>query len=615
MNKEKSVLFLFSIVKEIEKSFRYPIIFLTEKDYADYIVKSLMDIHFVLQDESKHNKLFESIKQFHYKWLQAVQDIEIFNKMLKDLPRDVPLRAINFTINCLNNRYTYLCNYIKEMKTSMRSEEKKIINKNLTMIAEIKQINLSELLEKKKRILTQVDQAEYLNTMQNESEELLNWLDRINDNLALHFCRVFELKVPVRPSDLTKTLIDIIEEISDDPNPEAQRIVDLIQSTGMKIRSTIRLNSIHEIEIAKIVQKIKELENRIYRLDLANSSALMALQHKTINLGDRLKSLENVKLSVIRLKRENAQLLNGETDRIFNHILPHAERRRLVERLIKLWNSAAEHENQSIISILSVADLKEEFSDIHGHFCVDKYGRKLYDKCNDSQLYQLNEVNKLVPVQDDVKHVYFYDECGRYYLNEDNQRIYKAHPTASEYLLDKTGVLLKSQEVKGGIKYLYDSLGRYSINLDGKRIYTDDTSENEYEDDGLGNLLRIKVRNFTYEPYTKKPLTLEENKYLKSVVGPALKECVAKVVLHRPNDPIAFLSMSLVKYWKNIEDRKKHLEDKQEMFEERELYCVTKENSSIQLKNYDMVYAVQDEATYYIEYGTQEAEEEKNEDL
>ncbi|CAB3224689.1 unnamed protein product [Arctia plantaginis] len=613
MNKQKAILFLFSIAKEIEKSFRCPIIFLTEKDYADYIVKSLMGMHCVLQDKIKYNELFETIKQFHYEWLQAVQDIELFKKMLKELPRDVPLRAIDFTIDCLENRYTYLCNYMREMETSMPSEEKKIMGTNLTIIAEIKQINVSKLLEKKRRILTQVDQAEYLNTIQNESEELLNWLDRINDNLALHFCRVLDLKVSIQPSDLTKPLKQIIEEISDDPDPEAQRIADLIHSTCKKISTTIRLNSIQEIEIAKIVQKIKELENRINRLELENSSALMALKNKTIYLEDRLKSLENVKLSKVPVKSENIQFLNGETDCIFNHILPHAERCRLVERLMKLWNSSTEHENESIISILSVADLKEVFSDVHGRFCVDKYGRKLYDKCNNtqlSQLYQLNEVNKLVPVQDDEKHVYFYDECGRYYLNGNNQRIYKAYATASEYILNKTGVLLKLQEVKGGIEYFYDNLGRYHFNLNGKRIYTNENSENEYEDDGLGNLLRIKSRNYTYEPYTKKPLTLEENKYLKRVVGPALKECVAKVVLHRPNDPIAYLSMSLIKYWKNTKDRNKHLDDKREMFEERDLYCITKENSSIQLKNYDMDYTLQDEASYSIEYETEEAVEE-----
>lgn len=585
---------LLKLTDEIEQSLQCPIIFFTRTDFADNVYTVLINVSRSVLDGAPPETVLEMIKKFHYEWLLAVKKLEHFRKRLKTIPRESILRTIDFTIKSLEHRYAFLNTYYKEMEVFLTSEEHELMAANMDIIAELRQIHHNTLLEKQDRFLNEEDQKEYLNQIYDEIEQLLTWLDWQYDNLAVQCIEAVNLKVPIVPSDLAKVLKQLVEEISQVGDSESQRITSLI-TLKSKTSQVIPIRSLQELEITRLIIKIKALEDRISKLE--ESSALMALQNRATYLKGKVDSLLNMQQSLTR-QPDEFTIDDQIDDRIFNHTLLPSDRMRLIDRLVDIWDKAMNiQSHDSIISILSVADIKEVFSDSMGQFTVDKYGRKIYNKNN--ELYQLNEKNELVLVRDDEDRPYFYDDCGRYYLNLKSQRIYKAHANASEYLLNSAGMLLKIKEVINGIEYFYDCLGRYYINEHGQPIYRDKGKESEYEFDGISNLVKISKTKYCHAPYVKKPLTIEENKYLQQTVGLALKKCIANVILHRPTDPIAYLADSLVKYKLNMDEQQQHCDDEKERLATAEFYS-TKQNNSPQIMEFD-----QDsyEMTYHIQEG------------
>lgn len=577
MNNEEAVYFLFTIAKEIKRSYESPVILLTLKDYADGIFNSLVDMRAALLLNATPEQIGEIVNTFHLEWLQAVQDIENFKKRAKDTPRDIILKTIDYTMECVKKRHKYFQRYIEQIQTTMTDEQKNLMQAEIEIIGDMREIVNYALVEKQKCLRYQADKADFYVIIMSEIEELMNWLDRLNDHLAVQLIQVLDLKIPLLPGDLVKTLQQIIDEVAKCPSIEAQEAVKELSSKGKRLGSAVRVNSLRGLEVAKVIEKIKHLEDRINRLKIEDSSAVMALEHKTMYLEERLQSLQNLKLSLNCLKIQRSHIReDGTVDEdelhIFNHLLPHPERCRLVEQLVKLWNCSlgGDQSRKSIISILSAVDIKEVFSDDLGHFTVDKYGRKIYTIDDDERVYQLNEQNELVSVKDDDKHVYFYDECGRYYLNDIRERVYKAHASASEYLLHRAGFMLKVSEMGDGIEYRYDNLGRYYVNDKGVRIYKDKDSEDEYQHDGLGNLVRIRDDIPTYNICPPEPMATDESKYLKETVGTALKKCIAEVVLVQPPDPIKYLADRLEKYRHDIDMRQNMLRDRNDMMAERD---------------------------------------------
>ncbi|KAJ8725723.1 hypothetical protein PYW08_003906 [Mythimna loreyi] len=587
MNQRKGASFLFTIAKEVRHSFTSPVIFLTENDFAENVFIAYRSMHNAFMTQQAPERLVEIINAYHIEWLEAVLDVETFSRRIKDTPREVILQALDYTIDCSRLRYTRTKEYIKDMRSTMTAEENQSMNAELKVIKDLQDTVHSALLEKKRYILSQADKAEYVARIHDEAEELLHWLDRLDDSLSIELSKFLTFKIPLVPSGLTKTLKKVIEEVATNPIPEAKRLTELVHVKSHFSASSATMVQRNEKEIEQIVAKIKALQARIKRLK-ENSPAVMALKHKTLFLEERLMSLENIKMAMNKLTKDyreegsDEEVSEHKRMTIFNHLLPHQDRCRLVEELIQIWNQALtknEHDDESIIDILSVANVKEVYSDEIGHFTVDKFGRKIYKGDDEGILYQLNEHNTLVPLLDDEKHVYFYDSCGRYYMNARRERVYKHHDGASEYMLRKDGLLVKVLEEKDGIEYYYDRLGRYYINEEGRNIYRDEESNDEYEQDGLGNLVKIQDETLYYTPCPIEPITTEENKYLKREVGDALKKCIAEVVLHQPSDPVAYLADILTKYSDNIKAHQKHLKDEQERFEMSQLIHTTKDNS------------------------------------
>ncbi|CAH1645998.1 unnamed protein product [Spodoptera littoralis] len=575
MNKRQAAEFLFTIAKEIQQSFASPVIFFTQKDYAENIFDVYKKIRKALLANVSPETIIDIVYEFHMEWLQAVQEIENFKENLKEIPRNAILKVISFTMECVEQRYQGIRKYIGHMQASMTNDEYSLMQTDLSIIKDLQNIVISSLTEKYHYISSLSDHADYYARINDEIEELLFWLDKLNDNVAIEFCKILDFKVPLGPVSLTTTLQEIVEEVAANPSPEAKKILEIVHIKGQMLSTSIRHSSVNELEISKIIEKIRALENRIKRLQTQNSSALMALKHKTTFLEERLQSLENIKKSINNMRQGTGDqglhenLKEPKDIHIFSHLLPHHDRCRLIDKLLQLWKSAMiESEHQSVISILSVADLAETFTDDNGCFTVDKYGRKIYRNVDDDQLYQLNERNKLVPLQDDDKCVYFYDACGRYYISEARKRIYKDHDGASEYMLTHTGYLVKVLEEIDGVQYFYDWLGRYYIRKeDGRQIYTEKNSTDEYEQDGLGNLVKIHPDPVYYEPCPLEPITMKENEYLQQEVGQALKKCITQVVLTQPKDPVACLADCLIQYSKNIKAHQQLMNKEKERFE------------------------------------------------
>lgn len=583
MDEEKSVEFLFDITKEVKYFYETPVIFLTQQDFSDNIFNAMCLMRSALLEQSK-TQIIDIIVDFHIQWLYAIRDLEQFAKRLNDISREEVYEAVSYTIDAMSNRLKYYQRYMSKYRSSLSNENQACLSADIEIVEEMHKEVIQTLLNKLKCFRSYDSNDEFKIKIKDNLEELLHWIDKINDGLASHLTKYINVSLT---GDLTKTLQQIVEELKFSKSPSVHRVLENLNEKGTELSTMIRCTAVHKLEISKVVEKINLLEDRISRLQgETNSAALLALQHKKEYLERGLASLENLKTTLRKLN-EVADLQLGELDedkicscedfyqlRIFNHSLPTEERERLVTELCYVWDLAVfgERSHKSIISILSAVDIKEEFNDDLGTYYIDEHSRKIYKIPGDEKLYQPNEHNILVPLKDDEQHIYYYDECGRYFIDQKTrQRVYKAHDTASEYVMDSSGILLKIKEERDGIIYYYDNYGRYYINSDGKHIYREADSVSEYENDGLGNLVRLRSHLDIFNPCPDDVPVTEDFKYLKATVATALRECIADVILHQPDDPIKYLSTRLIKYRENMELKEKRAQEQEELEVEREI--------------------------------------------
>ncbi|CAK1554221.1 unnamed protein product [Leptosia nina] len=586
IDKEGSDNFLFDISKTIKQFYETPVIFFTNNDYSDNIFNTLCSMRSALQGESQ-SQIIDIIVDFHLNWLHAVNEVEQFSKRINDLPRDDVYQAVSYTIDAMGSRLNYYQKYMNKYKPSLSNELQSDLNADMEIVEEMHKEITKALLDKLKCFRNFACDSEFTIKVSGAVEELLNWIDKITDGLALELSKYININVPHLSGDLTKTLQQIIDELHTSNSESAQRMLEHLKEKGKEISAMIRSTTSHDLEICKVIEKINILDDRISRLELEpTSAARMALENKRNYLEKRLSLLDSLKTTLKSMQQLTEVHLESVPDdelcvcedfyefRIFNHDLEPEDREHLITELCYLWDLAVfgERSHKSIISILSAADIKEEYNDELGTFYIDQHSRKIYKLPDDETLYQPNERGELVPVSDDSDHVFFYDECGRYFIDaKTRQRVYKAYETASEYMMDSSGILLKVKEERDGIVYYYDNCGRYYINSEGKHIYRDEDSVSEYENDGFGNLVRIRSQTEMFELCPGDANVTEDFKYLKLNVGKALRECIADVILHQPADPIKYLSARLVKYRKNIEVREKRAREKEELDIEREI--------------------------------------------
>ncbi|XP_047533387.1 uncharacterized protein LOC125068327 [Vanessa atalanta] len=582
MDDKKGIEFLFDISKLIKHFYETPVIFLTKQDYSDNIFNTMCSMRSALQGGSK-TEIIDIIVDFHIHWIYTIKELDQFSKrVFNDLTREEVYQAVSFTIDAMTHRLKYYQRYMLKHRPSLSNESQANLLTDIEIVEEMHKEVTRVLLNKLKCFRSFDSDDEFKIKIRDTLEELYLWIDKITDELAYQLTKYINV---THTEDLTKALQQIVEDLKRSKSPSVQRLLENLK--GKEFSTMIRTIAVHYLEISKVLEKINSLEDHISKLQSdPTSAALMALQHKKDYLERRLASLDNLKTTL----KKFAETTDFQFDdlnydeicscedfyqlRIFNHALPPEERERLVTELCYVWDLAVfgERSHKSIISILSAADVKEEFNDDLGTFFIDEHSRKIYRLPDDETLYQPNEHSVLVPLKDDEQHIYFYDECGRYFIDQKTrQRIYKAHDTASEYMMDSSGILLKIKEERDGIIYYYDNYGRYYINSDGKHIYREVDSVSEYENDGLGNLVRIKSCLDILKPCPDDVPVTEDFKYLKTAVGTALRQCITDVILFQPDDPIKYLSSRLIKYRENMELKERRAREKEELDVEREI--------------------------------------------
>lgn len=583
LDSNEDVEFLFDISKQIKEFYEAAVIFITRNDFSDDIFNTFCSIRTALLEENK-TRLADFIVEFHLQWLRAVIEVETFmNNLTDDFSRDKVYQAISFTVDAVGHRLKYFHKYIETYRKGLSNENQANLQTDLEIIEDMHREVTLALLDKLKCFRNYDCFEEFKVKLNEAAYELLTWLDKNYDGLAIKLSKY----VHVSTSKLTKTLQDVVGGLlSEQSSPATVDMLNRLKDEGKPIGSLIRSCTEHGLELTKIGSKINLLEDTIQALSYEPVGApVLELIHKKEYLTNRVASLEKLKTTLAGIQQVTDLKLKGDMEvcicpdyyqlKVFNHILPEESREQLVTDLCYLWDVAVfgKRSHQSMISILSVADMKEEFHDEHGTFYIDEHSRKIYKSKEDNEtLLQLNEAGELVPVLDDVDHIYFYDECGRYYLDPiTRERIYRAHGSNSEYKIGLAGELLKVKEVKDGTEFFFDACGRFYLNEKGKRIYREEGHLSEYENDELGNIVRIRSQLDVFQPCPDDAHVTEDFKYLKQTVGPALRVCVAEVLLHQPADPIKYLSSSLVKFRENLELKDKRLREKEELDVEREI--------------------------------------------
>lgn len=188
---------------------------------------------------------------------------------------------------------------------------------------------------------------------------------------------------------------------------------------------------------------------------------------------------------------------------------------------------------------------------------------------------------------------YCHDPQGeRFYINSQQQKIYKVDSYSSEYAVDsegnrmrvKKGFTLQTNEsgefyLDSQIRKIYtkfyfeDEHGRYYIDIHGNRFYHADPEASEYK---LVDGHWIKIRDGTYETDERgmrkvkseskeeeekdeilqnilsfsenKSIKSEDIKYIQETVGPAIRKGLAAVAMHKPADPVNYFANFLLHY-------------------------------------------------------------------
>ncbi|KAJ2952663.1 hypothetical protein O0L34_g7001 [Tuta absoluta] len=546
--------FLLAFTAEINRSYESPVILLTMKDYAENIVNSLLEMRSALIQRPDISQVIDIINTLHLEWLQAVKDIEVFKKRAQDTPREHITNAIEFSIQRASKRSKKWQKILKEMLPVPTSPENaKTLQNEIETLSQTHKNLKSSLKDKLTTFSVMiVDPTDYNFKVLDETDELLNWLDYLNDSLAIQFCQMMGLKTELM-ADLTIILRKIIDDVVTSTNHKTKPEKEKQHKLSFSVDQVDTKNN----EIEAIHGKIKDLEDRTERLKSKDSSAVTALKHKIMYFRDRLRSIENLRTSMVRLRNKTDSGKMLDTVHMFEHLLPPQQRCCLIEKLLQAWTNAivgSVPKDTNLISILSIMDMKAMSNDGVDTSNLNKNRGKIYVQHENGSVYQLDALNKFEGMCDDEKHMYFYDKCGRYYCNELNERIYTT--LASEDCHVEQVRLRKLEERHKAREYLYDNLSRYSL------------KDNGINDGGMGDLVHIKSVEYVECP--PQPSVIESSDYLKRVVGTALKKCIALVVLRQPEDPVKFLAKTLEDYRINEQIREAHRADEWAFLAERE---------------------------------------------
>lgn len=584
-DKKQSTNILFQIQHEVKHFYETPAIFFTRKNYTDLLYDAMVAIRRALLNEAPRKDIRDIIVDIHLQWLSAVNEIKEYKSTIDmdNLDREYVYVVIEYTMEEIDKRLMYHRRYIEKYRPSYTIETNAQMQIELEVLEVMHKVVFDALGEQLKCFRNHASAYEFYMKLMTAVSELEDYMDKIHDSFILMLNYIMNGNEPDFIIDCSRFLQQLIEDLYYGSSATSKQFLEDIKKQDKTISDMTRYVRSQRLEIDVIRDKLERLEDLIAAANIGDdkSIVLKTLKIKKNYLLQRLDELDRKTMTAQTFAQlHGIPLVDAELCtcadfyklRMFNHFIPLDNKHGLVTKLCSLWDSFFfGDKHKSVISILSASDVKEG-SDEFGQYFIDHYGRKIYKKPDDDTFYQLNEHNVLVPVSDDDQNIYYYDDCGRYYLDATSkQRIYKANSTASDYVMEAPGEIIKIKEVRDGVTFFFDQFGRYYLDDDGTHIYKEPDTISEYEHDGFGNLVRRRTDLVTFEPCPDDANVTEDCKYLKNTVGSALRKCVAELIKLQPIDPIKYLAGSLIKHKADLVERERMAKQQEELEVEREI--------------------------------------------
>lgn len=287
------------------------------------------------------------------------------------------------------------------------------------------------------------------------------------------------------------------------------------------IGELIRLNKLMESINQQISDKIQTFQNE---LDSLEDERMKLLQDFELSPAEKQKRLAELNAKIAKLKethRSALELLDSRRNELESQSKTQTESLTVIQqKLTDKYNSQLRElelrkQNASPSEIerieADIAKLKKQF----------EANIAIFDKVTGEMTGQRQ---------------YFFDQLGRYYVNETGEKIYQSNSLASEYVLNADGEMTRLRT------YATDEHGLYYIDNDGQRIYCVGTSRSEYM--LVDGVLVKRVEVIPEKVQTK-------SDYIKENIGVALRKALAAAVVHNPSDPIDYIANYLLNFRKS----------------------------------------------------------------
>lgn len=364
--------------------------------------------------------------------------------------------------------------------------------------------------------------------------------------------------------DMSSVILDLVRlnSLLDNLNMEiSTRLADFTKELGKLDEERERILNDPNLTQAERQQRLKEIDDQITHLKKTHSSEMKLLETHKSNINLEIEST---------LQSEIAELERMKLGKTSSECLRIDEKIRMLEEKLSTHLTTSrlyledEHGryylNADGEKIYKASSFASEYQVIDGQLVkVRSASRLLYDDAGD---YYLNDKGEKVYVQK-----YEVDEFGRFYVDADGNKVYKANPYAAEFklvngelvkvksaihlLFDDTGdYYLDADGNKVYVqKYEVDEFGRYYLDADGNKVYKADPYAAEYRMiDGVMQLVKDAETSVNYE--SSLDLTLPPPShfdYVREYLGKQLRLALAATIMHQPNDPINFIANHLLK--------------------------------------------------------------------
>uniref|UniRef100_A0A336LIT6 CSON001331 protein n=1 Tax=Culicoides sonorensis TaxID=179676 RepID=A0A336LIT6_CULSO len=339
--------------------------------------------------------------------------------------------------------------------------------------------------------------------------------------------------------------IDILQNTIKDLEIEISHLLQestQAQSELKKRREKLRLSLIELLHLKKLIEKI---ENEISQLTCEYQTALLDFHQKRQeiltdpNLSEDEKKLllGNLETEIHDLQKIYASKL-GDMQKEREKLKDEA---RMDTELLKATLNDLHQQHLDVITQLEKSKVGARSSEI-------KRINKEIKRINEEYEYNVKLLNDTANSKR-----YSFDDHGRFYLNENGEKIYKRDSYSLEYKIESDGTQIK---VKDGFEIMTNDIGEYYIDKFGRNIYVKynfneafqyDEEENERKSSFDFSETVSEIQQLTSQEFRCQ----EALEYIKSTVGRPLRHGLAQMIMLNPEDPIDFLANFLLHYRSN----------------------------------------------------------------